>query len=68
MLQKQGILTKDEKDAIVKGLTGFIDDVDGLVGQEAVGDKLSARCHCIFNGGGIVFHMMILLVDGLQTL
>ena len=28
MLQKQGILTKDEKDAIVKGLTGIRDDVE----------------------------------------
>ncbi|MCR5655718.1 MAG: argininosuccinate lyase, partial [Lachnospiraceae bacterium] len=27
MLHKQGILTKDEKDAIVKGLTGIREDV-----------------------------------------
>lgn len=37
MLQKQGILTKDEKDAIVKGLTGIRDDVE--IGKLAITDK-----------------------------
>ena len=37
MLQKQGILTKDEKDAIVKGLTGIRDDVES--GKLAITDK-----------------------------
>ncbi|MBQ1171346.1 MAG: argininosuccinate lyase [Lachnospiraceae bacterium] len=37
MLQKQGILTKDEKDAIVKGLTGIRDDVES--GKLAVTDE-----------------------------
>lgn len=37
MLQKQGILTKDEKDAIVKGLTGIRDDVES--GKLEITDK-----------------------------
>lgn len=37
MLQKQGILTKDEKDAIVKGLTGIRDDVES--GKLVITDK-----------------------------
>lgn len=37
MLQKQGVLTKDEKDAIVKGLTGIRDDVES--GKLAITDK-----------------------------
>ncbi len=37
MLQKQGILTKDEKDAIVKGLTGIRDDVEN--GKLEITDK-----------------------------
>lgn len=33
MLEKQGILTKEEKDAIVKGLTGIREDVESGVLQ-----------------------------------
>ena len=46
--------------------TGFVDEVDGLVGQEAVVDEFGTRLYCEVHGLVVVFDMVELLVARLQ--
>ncbi len=50
------------------GGTGFIDDIDGLVGKESIVDEFSRQLTGRFQGRIRVFNPMVRLVTGAQPL